>query len=133
MENGVRMSRKTRRIFQRQSKKAKYSLQDVQAAIAIAIEMKKHSKGHLFSTQLQERCVFCGQDMKTKKQCEYWAMTLIDRIQTVLINPTFFTDENVEALYLQHGEQYQNIKLPLISQTIKKQKEKPIKPTDYKL
>lgn len=114
MEDGFGMSRKTKRIFARQSKKARYSLEDVQSAISVAIEMKKHSKGHLFSKALKDKCTFCGQSMKTKKQCEYWALTLIDRIQTVLINPTFFTDENVKALYLQHGEEYQNIKLPLV-------------------
>lgn len=94
--------------------KPKYSLQDVQSAMTIAIEMKKLSKGHLFSNALKERCVFCGQNMKTKKECQYWAMTLLDRIQTVLINPAFFTQDNLQALWLQHGEEYQNIKLPLV-------------------
>ena len=93
--------------------KKKYSLNDVQKAIAVAIEMKKHTKGHLFSKNLKDKCVFCGASMKTKKECDYWAMTLLDRLQTVLINPNFFTDENVQALWLQHGEEYQNIKLPL--------------------
>lgn len=108
------MSRRTKRLFARQSKKPKYSLEDVQAAIVVALEMKKHSKGHLFSKALKDKCTFCGATMKTRKQCPYWAMTLIDRIQTVLINPAFFTAENVKALYLQHGEEYQNIKLPLV-------------------
>lgn len=108
------MSRRLRRQRKRQDQKVKYSLEDVQAAITIAIEMKKHSKGHLFSKNLKDKCVFCGLSMKTRKQCPYWAMTLIDRIQTVLLNPTFFTDENVQALFLQHGEEYQNIKLPLV-------------------
>lgn len=94
--------------------KKEYSLNDVQKAIMIAIEMKKISKGHLFSANLKDRCVFCGVTMKTKKICDYWAMTLIDRIQTVLINPAFFSDDNIQALWLQHGDQYQNIKLPLV-------------------
>lgn len=106
-------NRESRRKRAKQDRKKLYSLTDVQKAINIAIEMKKHSKGHLFSSQLKDRCVFCGATMKTKKQCEYWAMTLIDRIQTTLINPTFFTDSEIQALWLQHGEQYQNIKLPL--------------------
>lgn len=93
--------------------KAKYSLQDVQKATSIAIEMKKHSKGHLFSKQLKDRCVFCGLTMKTKKECDYWFMTFLDRMQTVLINPDFFRDDEIQALWLQHGEEYQNIQLPL--------------------
>lgn len=91
----------------------KYTLKDVQKSINIAIEMKKLTKGHLFSAGLKDRCVFCGQSMKTKKQCQYWIMTLFDRIQTILVNPAFFHDDNIQALWLQHGEQYQNIKLPL--------------------
>lgn len=122
------MSRRTRRLFKRQAKKPRYSLEDVQSAITIAIEMKKHSKGHLFSKGLKDRCTFCGQSMKTRRQCEYWVLTLIDRIQTILINPDFFTDENVQALWLQHGEEYQNIKLPLVNP---EKYEKKIKPSDY--
>ena len=80
--------------------------------------MKKFSKGHLFSKNLKkkkkkDRCVFCGATTKTRKQCPYWFMTFLDRTQTVLINPDFFTDKDIEALWLQHGEEYQNIKLPL--------------------
>lgn len=110
------MSRRTRRAYQRKANKAKYSLDDFQKSLVIALEMKKHTKGHLFKKTMKDKCVFCGQSIKTKKQCEYWAMTLFDRIQTILINPEFFTDKNVEALYLQHGEEYQNIKLPLVKQ-----------------
>jgi len=91
----------------------KYSLQDVQKAISIALMMRKFSKGHLFSKTMKDKCVFCGSTMKTKKQCSYWFMTFLDRVQTVLINPTFFKDDDIQALWLQHGEDYQNIKLPL--------------------
>lgn len=111
------MNRASRRAAQkadRKNAKPKYSLHDIQSAIAIAIEMRKITKGHLFSETLKERCVFCGANMKTKKQCEYWAMTLIDRIQTILVNPSFFTDDNLQCLWLQHGEEYQNIQLPLV-------------------
>ena len=107
------MNRKQRRGANTKQDKKKYSLHDVQKALNIAIEMKKHSKGHLFSTSLKDRCVFCGQSMKTKKECQYWVMTLIDRMQTVLINPDFFRDDEVQALWLQHDEEYQNIQLPL--------------------
>ncbi len=109
------MNRAQRRIAAKKdpTKKPKYSLQDVQKAMSIAMEMKKHSKGHLYSKQLKDRCVFCGASMKVRKTCEYWFMTFVDRVQTILINPDFFTDENVQALWLQHGEEYQNIKLPL--------------------
>lgn len=106
-------NRKQRRSSRKKEDKKKYSLSDVQKALNIAIEMKKHSKGHLFSSNLKDRCVFCGQNMKTRKQCSYWFMTLIDRLQTVLINPDFFRDDEVQALWLQHGEEYNNIKLPL--------------------
>ena len=109
------MNREQRRLKNKKDKtqKKKYSLQDVQAAMNIAIEMKKHTKGHLFSKNTKDRCVFCGQDMKTKKECQYWVMTLLDRMQTILVNPSFFMDDNIQALWLQHGEEYQNIKLPL--------------------
>lgn len=93
--------------------KPKYSLQDVQKAMNIAMEMKKHSKGHLFSKTLKNRCVFCGVTMKARTTCDYWFMTFMDRVQTIIINPDFFMDDNVEALWLQHGEEYQNIQLPM--------------------
>lgn len=93
--------------------KKKYSLSDVQRSINIALTMKKFSKGHLFSKNLKDRCVFCGSSMKTKKECIYWFLTFMDRVQTVLINPNYFTDKEVQALWLIHGDDYQNIKLPL--------------------
>ena len=98
-------------IYKRRT--GKYTLRDVQKAVNIAISMMQISKGHLFSKNLKDRCVFCGQTTKTKKRCEYWVMTLIDRMQTILINPDFFRDDEIQALWLQHGEEYQNIKLPL--------------------
>lgn len=107
------MNRKQRRKGYKKENRKKYSLTDVQKAINVAIEMKKHSKGHLYSKILKDKCTFCGQSMKTKKICDYWALTLIDRIQTVLINPDFFRDDEIQALWLQHDEEYQNIKLPL--------------------
>lgn len=95
------------------SNKKKYSLTDVQRSINIALTMKKFSKGHLFSKHLKDKCVFCGSSMKTKKECQYWFLTFLDRLQTAIINPNYFTDKEVEALWLVHGEEYQNIKLPL--------------------
>jgi len=106
------MNRKQRR--QGLHTKKKYSLEDVQKAISIAMVMKKYSKGHLFNKSMKDHCVFCGATMKTKKECAYWFMTFLDRMQTVIINPSFFTDQDIQALWLQHGEQYQNIKLPLV-------------------
>lgn len=108
------MNRKSRRKQAKVDKKPKYSLNDVQKAIKIAVEMKKISKGHLFSKALKERCVFCGVTQKTKKQCQYWVFTIFDRMQTILVNPDFFRDDEIQALWLQQGEQYQNIKLPLV-------------------
>ena len=98
---------------EKEIKKPKYSLVDVQKAMNLGIVMKQHSKGHLFSKRLDDRCTFCGQTMKTKKTCQYWIMTFLDRMQTALINPDYFRDDEVQALWLQHGEEYQNIKLPL--------------------
>lgn len=111
-------NRELRRKAAKQNRKKLYSLEQVQRAMNIAVEMKKLTKGHLFSKTLvdknkQNLCVFCGNSMKTKEQCQYWVMTLFDRIQTVLINPLFFTDDNLQALWLQQGDEYQNIKLPL--------------------
>lgn len=113
------MNRKSRRKVSKVVRQKRYSMKDIQRAISIAIEMKKISKGHLYSKDLKERCVFCGLTMKTKKECDYWAMTLIDRLQSVLANPTFYTDDNLQCLWLQHGEEYQNIKLPLVVGTKK--------------
>jgi hypothetical protein len=108
-------NRKIRRLADKKdtTKKPKYSLQDVQRAMNVAIYMKRYTKGHLFSKNLKDKCVFCGSSMKTKKQCDYWFITFLDRLQTVLINPNYFTDKEIEALWLIHGEEYQNIKLPL--------------------
>lgn len=110
MSKKLRVKRKV--IYKRRV--GKYTLRDVQKAMNIAVEMKKLTKGHLFSPNIKNRCVFCGQTMKTKKQCQYWVMTLFDRIQTVLVNPTFFRDDEIQALWLQHGEEYQNVRLPLV-------------------
>lgn len=105
------MNRKQRRHDPKGKKM--YSLHDVQKAVNIAITMKKYNKGHLFSKNLKDKCVFCGATTKVKKTCDYWFLSFIDRMQTVLINPDFFRDDEIQALWLQHGDQYQNIKLPL--------------------
>ena len=105
------MNRKQRRHDPKNRKK--YSLSDVQKAINIALTMKKFTKGHLFKENLKDKCLFCGSSSKTKKDCQYWFMTFLDRVQTTLINPDFFRDDEIQALWLQHGDDYQNIKLPL--------------------
>lgn len=106
-------NRKQRRTQEKKDNKKLYALKDVQRALNIAVEMKKLSKGHLFSAQLKDRCVFCGVTMKTRKQCDYWVLTIFDRMQSVLINRTFYKDDDIQALWLQHGEEYQNVRLPL--------------------
>lgn len=93
--------------------KGYYNLKSFQRALNIAVEMKKYTKGHLFSKTLKDRCVFCGKTPKTTTECPYWVLTLFDRIQTVLVNPTFFRDDELQALWLQHGDEYQNIRLPI--------------------
>lgn len=122
------MNRVQRRKQQKQENKKLYSLSDVQRSLLIAVEMKKISKGHLFSKTLKNRCVFCGVTSRTKKQCDYWVMTMFDRMQSVLINPSFFTDDNLQCLWLQHGEEYQNIKLPMnVTPSEKKTSSIPVK------
>lgn len=113
-------NRKQRRHDPKDRKK--YSLHDVQKAINIALTMKKYSKGHLFSKTLKDKCVFCGATTKTRKTCQYWFMTFLDRTQTVLINPSFFTDNEIQALWLIHGDEYQNIRLPLNFTEVKREK-----------
>lgn len=104
-------NRKQRRHDPKDRKK--YSLHDVQKAINIALTMKKYSKGHLFSKTLKDKCVFCGTTTKTRKTCQYWFLTFIDRTQTVLINPSFFRDNEIQVFWLQNSSEYQEIKLPL--------------------
>lgn len=106
-------NRETRRKQDKKDSVKKYSLNDVQRALSIAIEMKRYSKGHLFSKALKDRCVFCGLTMKTKKTCDYWAITIFDRLQSALVNPLFYKDDELQSLWLQHGDEYQNIRLPL--------------------
>lgn len=110
------LNREQRRNRAKKTKSAKklYSLEDVQEAITIALGMKKLSKGHLFNKKMKDRCTFCGLTPKTKKECPYWVLTFLDRIQTILINPTFFMDDNIQALWLQHDFEYQDIKLPMV-------------------
>lgn len=109
------MNRAQRRVRQKkvQTAKKKYSLEDVQKAMNIALEMRKLSKGHLYSKNMKDRCVFCGATMKTRKMCDYWFITFMDRTQTVLINPTFFSDNEVDSLWLKTADEYGNIKVPL--------------------
>lgn len=95
--------------------KQKFTLLELQKALSIALEMKKESKGHLFSLNLKERCVFCGDGRKTKKDCDYWFLTFIDRVQTILINPTFFVGRDAEAAWLQYGDEYQEIRIPVLT------------------
>lgn len=113
MKNTRLLRRKAARKRDKVIHKPQYSLVQVQKAMNLGIVMKQHSKGHLFTKNLKDRCTFCGATMKTRKQCEYWFLTFLDRMQTALINPTFFQDDEVQALWLQHGEEYKNIMLPL--------------------
>jgi hypothetical protein len=109
------MNRELRRARAKkvQSARKKYSLEDVQRATNIALEIRKLSKGHLFSKNLKDCCVFCGADMKTKKMCDYWFVSFLDRLQTVLINPAHFKDNEIEALWIKTEDEYGNIKIPL--------------------
>lgn len=107
------MDRKAKRKQERKQNKPKYSLLDVQRAMNVAIEMKKHTKGHLFKKHLKDLCIFCGASDKTRKQCPYWFFTFLDRMQVVLINPAFFTDNEVQALWLRNEDDYKDVQIPL--------------------
>lgn len=107
------MNRLTRRKQERRQKRPKYSLIDVQKAMNIAVEMLKLTKGHLFSKTLKERCVFCGATLKTRKKCEFRLFTFMDRTQVVLINPSFFTDNEVQALWVRAEDEYKEVQFPL--------------------
>ena len=109
------MNRQEKRLRDKKVKgqlKQKFTLLELQKAISIALEMKKESRGHLFSIHLKERCVFCGVGRKTKKNCEWWLLTFVDRLQTILINPTFFLGNDELASWLQHDDQYQHVRIP---------------------
>jgi len=109
------MNRKARRTIDSEAKKQgkkKFTLLELQKALSIAIEMKKESRGHLFKQHLKEHCVFCGADRNTKKECEWWFLTYLDRVQTILINPLFFKNDDTQANWLQQGDDYKQIKVP---------------------
>lgn len=107
------MNRLTRRAQERRQKRPKYSLIDVQKAMNTALEMKKLTKGHLFSKTLKDHCVFCGATLKTRKRCPYWFFTFMDRMQVILINPSFFTDNEVQALWVRTEDEYKEVQFPL--------------------
>lgn len=111
------MNRLQRRKRDKQIKgqaKKKYTLLELQKAFSIALEMKKASRGHLFSHNLKERCVFCGKGRRAKKECDYWFLTFLDRVQTIIINPDFFTADDIEAIWIQHAAEYSAIQIPLL-------------------
>lgn len=107
------MSRVARRKQERVNSRAKYSLIDVQKAMNIALEMKKFSKGHLYTKNLKDKCVFCGKGLKARSQCPYWFFTFMDRVQIVLINPSFFTDNEIQALWIRNEDEYKEVQFPL--------------------
>lgn len=114
------MNRKFRRKQQKIASVKKYSLADIQRALAIAANMRKHTKGHLYIRSLNKnkkigiKCVFCGVSEKARKQCDYWFLTILDRFQAVLVNPDFYKDSDDEAYWLLASEGYANIKIPKI-------------------
>lgn len=109
------MKRKAQKRLQSEAKKQgkkKFTLLELQKALSIALEMKKDTGGHLFKDHLKNHCVFCGEDTKTKKKCDWWFLTYLDRVQTILINPLFFQGDDSQAKWLQQGEDYKQIKVP---------------------
>jgi hypothetical protein len=117
MEDGAGvMNRSQRRNRKAPSTKKKYSLEDVQRSINVALQIRKLTKGHLFSKNLKDRCVFCGKTMKVRSWCPASLISFIDRIQTVLINPEFFKDNEMEVLWIKNDDEYGNIKVPLVGE-----------------
>lgn len=109
------MNRKARRNIlktTRKNTKPKYSIQDMQRAMGIANEMIKATKGHLYVKHLNDKCVFCGKTIRAKAKCKYTVITFIDRMQTVLVNPDFYKDNDKEAFFFQHGDIYKDIRIP---------------------
>lgn len=111
--------RKVKKLAEKQGRQT-FSLLDLQKAYSIALEMRKASKGHLFSklkinqANKVEMCVFCDQDRTTDQYCDYAELTLMDRVQTILLNPDFFTDKDIEAIWLQHSAEYAHIQIPVL-------------------
>jgi hypothetical protein len=100
--------------------KQKFTLLDLQKAFAIALEMVKESRGHLFSNTMKhkdtghELCVFCGKQRDTTDECDFERLTWMDRVQTILLNPEFFRESDAEALFFQHGDEYAELRIPLL-------------------
>lgn len=115
-----REARRKRDKAVRGQSKQKFTLLDLQKSFAIALEMVKESRGHLFNPHMKDKesglelCTFCGQDRKTEEECDFERLTWIDRVQTILLNPDFFRESEAEAIYFQHGENYQDIRIPLL-------------------
>lgn len=107
------MKRKQIKKSKAQAKQT-FTLLQLQKAFSIALEMKKFTKGHLLSEATKSKCVFCGKTKRTKDDCEFWFMTFLDRVQTILINPNFFIGRDDQAFWLQHGNEYQEIKSPML-------------------
>ena len=105
--------RKTAKLAKKQGK-TQFNLVDLQKAFSIALEMKKASQVHLFDKIMGERCTFCGKGRDTEEECEYWFLTFLDRVQTILINPDFFTGDDIQAIWLQHAAAYAPIQIPVL-------------------
>jgi hypothetical protein len=116
------MNRSQRRVRDKTATKQgkqKFTLVELQKAFSIGLEMKKESRGHLFNPNIKNQetdlpvCTFCGLDQSTTEgECEYWLLTFLDRVQTILLNPLFFIGDDSQANYFQHGDEYAEIRLP---------------------
>lgn len=115
------MNRKKRRQVIRKTKAQKFTLEEIQRALQIAANMRVATQGHLYQKIMKDakvvdaKCVFCSASLKTKKECKYWMLTYVDRFQSILVNPTFYSTDDKDALWFLHGEEYKNIKLPYIA------------------
>lgn len=106
--------RKMNKIDQELSK-PKYSLTDVQRATKIALQMRKLTKGHLFTKVSDSRCVFCGAKGKGKNECEFWFLTFMDRQQVVLLNPNHFDDALIDSYWLMAADEYKDVRIAVIN------------------
>lgn len=107
------MNRADRRRYAKKAKtdKPKYSLEEVQRAMGIAMRMNSATKGHLYKKEMKDLCVFCGATMKTRKKCEYWFLTFTDRLQVILINPDFYQDDDDNAKWVMNGPEYEKVRV----------------------
>ncbi len=62
-------------------------------ALRIADKQMKDSNGHFYWRMLKTRCSNCGRSPKQKGKCSGWFQTFIQRLETVLLNKMYLSDD----------------------------------------